>query len=73
MLNDEFFYERLASGNVKSHNKAEQYLVEKYQEMLDPVDIKQKQIWLDRFYSRMSTSLYNGLFYRHQLLLMGDR
>lgn len=58
MMKEEFYYEKLAKGEVKPHNKSEQYLVDKYKETSTPVTKEQKQIWLDRFYKRMSTSLY---------------
>jgi len=58
MMKEEFYYEKLAKGNVKGHNKAEQYLIDRYKENAVPVTKEQKTIWLDRFYKKMSTSLY---------------
>lgn len=58
MMNEEFYYEKLAKGEVKGKNKAEQYLVDRYKENAIPVSKEQKEIWLDRFYKKMSGALY---------------
>ena len=71
MMNEEFYYEKLAKGEIKAKNKSEQYLVDKYKENAQQVTREQKEIWLDRFYKRMSTSLYKWSILPPSVLVEG--